>query len=115
PPPVRPYLAGAPCAARSGRRDVVGEPRGLHRAGGRSRYGRPGGAVPPPVWQQRQGRLTTSGRLRAPAISTCSGGLPTLSVVRHYPPEGGQLSGGDAGRPQGGIPSVHALGGVYVA
>ena len=28
--------------------------------------GRPGGAVPPPVWQQRHGRLTTSGSLCAP-------------------------------------------------
>src|SRR5262249_42100398 len=47
----------------------------------------------------------------APAVAAC----PRSSAVRDYPPEGGQLSGSDPGRPQDGIPSVHELGGVYVA
>src|SRR5215470_7503078 len=47
----------------------------------------------------------------ANAVAAC----PGLSAVRDYPPEGGQFRGSDAGRPQDGIPSVHELGGVYVA
>ena len=45
----------------------IGEPPVLHRADARPRHGRAGGAVPPPVRQQRQGGLTTSGSLRAPS------------------------------------------------
>ena len=57
------HLGGRQDLSRRRRRDLVGEPPVLHRAGARPRHGRAGGAVPPPVWQQRQGRLTTSGSL----------------------------------------------------
>ena len=56
--------------------DLVGEPPVLYRAGARPRHGRAGGAVPPPVRQQRQGRLTTSASSCAPAIT----GRPALKA-----------------------------------
>src|SRR6516225_11445272 len=59
------HLGGRPYLSRRRRRDLLGEPPVLHGAGARPRHGRPGGEVPPPVWQQRQGRLTTSGSLCA--------------------------------------------------
>ena len=67
--------------SRRRRRDLVGKPPVLHRAGARPRHGRTGGAVPPPVRQQRQRRLTTSGSLHAPAIT----GRPILESGGPFP------------------------------
>src|SRR5713226_8569302 len=63
------HLGGRQDLSRRRRRDLVGEPSVLHRAGACLRHGRAGGAVPPPVWRQREGNLTASGSLCASAIT----------------------------------------------
>ena len=80
------HLAGRQYLSRRRRRGLVGEPPVLHRAGARPRHGRAGGAVPPPVRQQRQGRLTTSASSCAPAITgrpaLKAGGPSRVRIVR---------------------------------
>src|SRR5260370_5149493 len=61
-------MGGRQDLSRPRRRDLYGAPPVLHRAGACPRHGRAGGAVPPPVWRQRQGHLTASGSLCASAI-----------------------------------------------
>src|SRR5713101_5136671 len=75
------HLGGRKHLSRHRRRDLLGEPPVLHRAGARPRQRRAGGAVPPPVWQQGHGRLTASGGLCASAIT----GRPTLGAGRPVP------------------------------
>ena len=75
------HLGGRKYLSRHRRRDLLGEPPVLHRAGARPRHRRAGGAVPPPVWQQGHGRLTASGGLCPPAIT----GRPTLEPGGPFP------------------------------